>query len=73
MDEITKAILAASIELALDYGWTLDDDGHGELPTEDSRFVRIMHKHLAVFGTSDAVKQARITSLRAELEALERT
>lgn len=70
MDAITKAVFAAAKELQ-GLGWTLDDAGLGENPTEESQFIRILVKHMQPFADQATHRNARIAALRAELAALE--
>ncbi len=72
MDELTKAILAAAAELTGD-GWSVDDDGCGEVPGPDSTFFRVISKHVAPLTAATSFKEIRLAALRAEIAAIEST
>lgn len=70
MDPINKSLLEAAHELIHEHSWTLDDESNGDMPQEDSTFIRILHKHIAPLVNTSDWREARIAALNAELAAL---
>ena len=73
MDELTRAIMAATKELE-DHDWMFGDDGFASECTPTCLFMTVMRKHLIKVFDADKLKEsrmARIAALRAEADALE--
>ena len=71
MDKLKEAVAAAGQELMDEWGWSLDawDDS----PILETRFAKVVLKHLSKFGNNETIRLARIAALRAELAELEKT
>ena len=70
MDDLTKALMAAGEELALEYEWCFDGDP-GCPPRDDNPFITVVRKYVEPMVDVDGWRSARIAALKAELALLE--